>query len=335
MKSTGMGKRLGAMVLLLLVAGPGGPFAVADAAPPETVTRAQFEAWFKEISNWGRWGKDDELGTLNLITPEKRTAAAALVRDGVSVSLALDLNKTADALNTNPFEQELTVSEFGGHAVAGDRYSVYYHGFAHSHMDGLTHFSHNGKLYNGVSVDVLEKRGARTLGVQNAKDGIFTRGVLVDIPWLRGVEFLEPGTAITSEDLEAWEAKTSVKIGSGDVLLIRTGRWERLRQKGQWNFLAKAAGSHASVARWLKTRDVAVIGSDGVSDVIPSGIEGLVNPLHELVLVSLGMPLLDNLDLDPLAREARQRDRWTFLFVGLPLRVPGGTGSPLNPLAIF
>ena len=146
-----MGKRLGAMVLLLLVAGPGGPFAVADAAPPETVTRAQFEAWFKEISNWGPWGKDDELGTLNLITPEKRTAAAALVRDGVSVSLALDLNKTADALNTNPFEQELTVSEFGGHAVAGDRYSVYYHGFAHSHMDGLTHFSHNLRSAQSVA----------------------------------------------------------------------------------------------------------------------------------------------------------------------------------------
>jgi kynurenine formamidase len=183
-------------------------------------------------------------------------------------------------------------------------------------------------------VDVLGKRGARKLGVQNAKDGIFTRGVLVDIPWLRGVEFLEPGTAITSEDLEAWEAKTKVKIGSVDVLLIRTGRWERLRQKGQWNFLAEAAGSHASVARWLKARDVAVIGSDGVSDVIPSGVEGLVNPLHELVLVRLGMPLLDNLDLDPLARHARQRGRRTFLFVGLPLRVPGGTGSPLNPLAI-
>ena len=120
----------------------------------------------------------------------------------------------ADALNTNPFEQTLTVGEFGGHAVAEDRYSVRYHGFAHSHMDGLTHFAHAGTLYNGVSVDVLEKGGARKLGIQNAKDGIFTRGVLVDIPWLRGVEFLEPGTAITSEDLEAWEARTKVKISS-------------------------------------------------------------------------------------------------------------------------
>ena len=184
-------------------------------------------------------------------------------------------------------------------------------------------------------MDVLEAGGARKLGIQNAKNGIFTRGVLVDIPWLRGVDFLEPGTAITSKDLEAWEAKTGVKVGSGDVLLIRTGRFERVRQKGQWNFLEGAAGSHASVAKWLKARDVAVIGSDGVSDVMPSGVEGLFNPLHELVLVGLGMPILDNLDLDQLAREARQRNRWTFLFIGAPLRVPGGTGSPLNPLAVF
>ena len=250
-------------------------------------------------------------------------------------ALSLDLNKQRDALNTNPFEQELTVGRFGGHEVAMDRYAVEYHGFAHSHMDGLTHFAHDGKLYNGFSVDVLDKGGARKLGIQNAKEGIFTRGVLVDIPWLRGVDFLEPGVAITPRDLEAWERKTGVTVGSGDVLLIRTGRWERVRQKGQWNFLEGAAGSQASVAKWLKARDVAVIGSDGVSDVMPSGVEGLVNPLHELVLVGLGMPILDNLDLDPVAREALQRKRWTFLFIGAPLRVPGGTGSPLNPLAIF
>ena len=162
------------------------------------------------------------------------------MRDGVSVSLARELNKRADALNTNPFEQALTVGEFGGHAVAEDRYAVRYHGFAHSHMDGLTHFAHAGTLYNGVSVDVLEKGGVRKLGIENAKGGIFTRGVLVDIPWLRTVEFLEPGTAIASEDLGGWEAKTKIRIASGDVLLIRTGRWERVRRKGQWNFREEA-----------------------------------------------------------------------------------------------
>ncbi|MEO2178043.1 MAG: cyclase family protein [bacterium] len=310
-------------------------FSFAESGGPDTVTRVQYDQWMKDISNWGRWGNDDQLGTLNLITPAKRVAAARLVQKGVSVSLSLDLNKKADALNASPFEHLLEVSTFGGHEVAGDKYSVQYHGFAHSHLDGLPHFIHYGKMYNGFSVDGLKPAGAEKLGIQNFKNGIFTRGVLVDMPWFKQTDFLEPGAVVTSDDLEAWEKKTGVHIGSGDVLLIRTGRWERVRQKGQWNFLAKAAGSHASVALWLKKRDVAVIGSDGISDVMPSGVEGLLNPLHELVLVGLGMPILDNLDLDALAKEARRQKRWTFLFVGGPLRVPGGTGSPLNPIATF
>lgn len=307
----------------------------AAAAEPAPVSKAEFDRWMTEISNWGRWGADDELGTLNLITDEKRKVAARLVRDGVSVSMALDLNKKGDELNQFPFEHTLEVSTFSGHEVAGDRYSVQYHGFAHSHLDGLAHFAHNGKMYNGVSVDQLKEGGAEQLGIHNVRDGIVTRGVLVDMPWFKGVDSLEPGTAITIADLEAWEKKTGVRVTSGDVLLIRTGRWQRVREKGQWNFLEKAAGSHASIAKWLKARDVAVIGSDGVSDVMPSGVEGLANPLHELVLVGLGMRILDNLDLDAVAAAARERDRWEFLFVGSPLRVQGGTGSPLNPLAIF
>ncbi len=305
------------------------------AADSLEVTKAQFDSWLQEISNWGRWGADDQLGTLNLITPEKSKAAAELVREGVTVSLALDLNKQADELNANPFEHTLTVATFGGHEVAGDRYAVEYHGFAHSHIDGLPHFAHEGKMYNGFSVDTLKSDGAEKLGIHNAKNGIVSRGVLIDMPWFKGVDYLEPTTVITVGDLEAWEHKTGVTVSSGDVLLIRTGRWERVRQKGQWNFLEAAAGSHASVARWLKARDVAVIGSDGVSDAMPSHVEGLANPLHELVLVGLGMPILDNLDLDAVAQAAGARKRWTFMFVGAPLRVPGGTGSPLNPLAIF
>lgn len=131
------------------------------------------------------------------------------------------------------------------------------------------------------------------------------------------------------------EKRTGVTIGSGDVLLLRTGRWEQVRRKGEWNFLAAAAGMHASVARWLHAREVAAIGCDGVSDVMPSGVEGLANPLHELVIVHMGMPIFDNLNLDDVAAAAAARDQWTFLFVGAPLRIPGGTGSPLNPLAVF
>lgn len=305
------------------------------ASDAEAVSRVEYEKWRAEVSNWGRWGAEDELGTLNLITREKSVAAAGLVREGVSISLALELNKIADGMNTSPFVHELEVSTFGGHEVAGDRYSVQYHGFAHSHMDALPHFARNGEMYNGFSVAGLKPGGAEKLGIENAHAGLFTRGVLVDMAWFKGVDYLEPGTAITATDLQAWEAKTGITIGSGDVLLVRTGRWERLRQKGQWNFLEGAAGLHASVAKWLHARDVAVIGCDGVSDVMPSGVEGLLNPLHELVIVSMGMPILDNLNLDQVAVAAAARNRWTFLFVGAPLRIAGGTGSPLNPLAVF
>lgn len=324
--------RLSAATVAALLAGA---VPAVSAAAAAMVTSDEFARWGEQVSNWGRWGAADELGTLNFITPQRRLAAAALVREGVSVSMALPLNKQADELNANPFEHALEVSTFGGHEVAGDRYSVQYHGFAHSHMDGLPHFARDGKMYNGFPVADIRPDGAPRLGIENAHAGVFTRGVLVDMAWLRGVDYLEPGTAIQAADLEAWEEKTGVTIGSGDVLLLRTGRWERLRQKGQWNFLEAAAGLHASVAMWLHAREVAVIGCDGVSDVMPSAVEGLVNPLHELVIVQMGMPILDNLNLGEVAEAARARNRWTFLFVGAPLRIPGGTGSPLNPLAVF
>ena len=320
------------MLLVLLLHGPAA-WAVGDPAP---MSRAEFDQMMQDISNWGRWGKEDELGTLNLITPAVRKAAANLVQEGVTVSMSLDLNKVADPLNANPFNHELARAEFSGHQVAGDKYSVEYHGFAHSHMDGLPHFAHKGFFYNGVPYESAKTDGAEKLGIHNAGvNGVFSRGVLIDMPRFLGVDFMEPGAAITVADLEAWEKKTGVTVGSGDVLLIRTGRWAKVAKEGQWDFLAKAAGSHASIAAWLKQRDVAVIGCDGVSDVMPSGVEGLVNPLHELVLVGLGMPILDNLDLEAVATAAAQRNRQTFLFVGAPLRVPGGTGSPLNPLAVF
>jgi kynurenine formamidase len=304
--------------------------------PPAPMSDAEFNALMQSISNWGRWGKDDQLGTLNLITEKKRKAAAKLVRKGISVSLALDLNTVADSLNTNPFEHQLSRSEFGGHQVAGDKYAVDYHGFAHSHMDGLPHFAHKGSFYNGVPYTAAQPTGSTALGIHNAGvQGVFTRGVLVDMPRFLGVDYMAPGTAITVADLEAWEKKNRVKISEGDVLLIRTGRWAKIAADGQWNFLEKAAGVHASIAPWLKARGVAMIGSDGVSDVMPSGVVGRANPLHELVLVGLGMPILDNLDLDELAKVARKQRRSSFLYVGAPLRVVGGTGSPLNPLAVF
>ena len=304
-----------------------------DTLPPLTTTT--LEQWMSALSNWGRWGEDDQLGTLNLITPEKRRQAASLVTEGVSVSLAFDLAKEAGTNNEFPLEHSLRVHEDDGGVFAEDTYTIRYHGFAHSHVDALCHIFHQGKMYNGFPRSAVKPDGAEQLGVQTMKQGIFTRGILVDIPWLKDVPYLEPGTAIRVEDLEAWEQKTGIRIASGDVLLVRTGLYQRRQEVGSWDFTERAAGLHTAVIPWLKARDVATVGSDGTNEVFPSGIEGMPFPIHRLAVVALGMPLLDNLNLEDLAREAQARKRWTFLFVAAPLRVPGGTGSPLNPLALF
>lgn len=312
-----------------------GAATVLNASPAAPISPEQFDHWLQQVSNSGRWGAADELGTLNLITPVQRKAAAALVRDGVSISMSLPLNKQGDAMNTSPFEHELKVELFGSQVVAGDRYAVEYHGAAHSHMDGLPHVLSKGKMYNGFPASDLQPTGALHLGIENAHAGIVSRGVLVDMAWFKGVDYLTAGTAITTADLEAWERRTGITLGTGDVLLLRTGRWEQVRQQGNSMTLASAPGLHASVALWLHARGVAVLGSDVVADVMPSGMTDRAIPLHELALAAMGMPLLDNLDLDAAAVYARQQQRWTFMFVGAPLRIPGGTGSPLNPLAIF
>lgn len=301
----------------------------------DVISKQEFKQWFKELSNWGRWGEKDELGTLNLITPEVKIKAAALVKRGVSISLGLDLNTEKSGFNTHPFEHDVTAHAFGDQSILSDKYSVEYHGAAHTHIDALSHIVNEGKAYNGFSADSVKPSVSGKLGIHNMKGGVVSRGVLVDVPLLRGVEFLEPGDAITVADLEAWEKKTGIIVRAGDVLLVRVGRWERDKKHGPGHLINGAAGLHASVVPWLKQRDVAVLGSDGGNDVIPSGVEDMQFPVHLLALVSLGMPLLDNLDLDVLAAEAVRQQRWEFLFMGAPLRARGGTGSPLNPLAMF
>jgi kynurenine formamidase len=306
------------------------------AGEPAVMSKDEFNALVRDNSNRGRWGDQDELGTLNFITADKRKQAANLVRKGITVSLEIELSTKADAWNTAPFGHAVMTAEMAGHQVAGDRYTIDVHGLSFTHMDGLAHFAHQGFFYNGVPYSTATATGVTKLGIQNIGiHGVFTRGVLVDLPRLYGTDYLQPGYAITTEDLDAWERHAGVKIASGDVLLIRTGRWAKAATDGKWNFMQAAAGSHVSLGVWLKKRQVAVLGSDGISDVMPSRVEGLATPLHEFALAALGMPLLDNMDLEPLAEEAARQKRSTFLFVCAPLRIPGGTGSPLNPLAVF
>jgi kynurenine formamidase len=296
------------------------------------VTKAMVDRWMSELSNWGRWGMDDQLGTINLITPAKRKHAASLVTEGTSYSLARDgeMEKAAD--DPSPFELKMRLNT----PNAADTISVSYHGYAHTHMDSLCHFFYNGKAYNDFPHDTITEKGAPRNSVINFKGGIFTRGVLMDIPRLKGVDYLEPGTHIYPEDLDAWEKKAHVRVGAGDVIFIRTGKWALRDKQGPWEIQKRGlAGLDALCLKWLKARDVAMVGSDGAMDVMPSGVEGVAQPIHLVVLVAMGTPIFDNGDLELIGREAARRGRWEFLVTASPIAIPGATGSPLNPIATF
>ena len=297
-------------------------------------SKQDFERLMREFSNWGRWGTNDQLGALNLITPAKRRAALALVKEGVAVSLARDSEKIRAADNSSPFlhSMDRTGTNNTGYSCA-DTYMVSYHGMAHTHIDSLCHFFHDGTMYNGFSQTNVTGSGALKLGIENLKQGIMTRAILVDAPLIKGLDYLEPGAAITAEDLDAWEKKANVRVTAGDIVLIRTGRWARRAALGPWN--GKFAGLQMNCAPWLKKRDVAMLGSDSGADVLPSGVEGVAMPIHQLCIVATGVWILDNCDLEAVAAAAKQRNRWEFLLTVAPLAVPGGTGSPANPIATF
>lgn len=300
------------------------------------LTRADVERMMTEISNWGRWGKDDQLGAVNLITPAKRKQAAALVREGISISLARETNKETEPDNPNPYKHTMNLTGSNPGQFSVDTFSILYHGYQHTHLDALCHIFYQGRMYNGFSQQAVTAQGAGKLAISNLRQGLFTRGILMDMAALRGVPYLEPGTAIMPADLEAWEKKAGIRVTAGDAIFIRTGRWARRAAKGPWNVdQVGAAGLHASCARWLKARDVALLGSDAASDVLPSGIEGFTHPVHTLALIALGVNIFDNCDLEALSQAAAQRKRWDFLLTAAPIPITGGTGSPLNPIATF
>ena len=287
----------------------------------------------KERSNWGRWGKSDELGTVNLITPAKRKSAAALVTEGVAVSLSRDTDARKTIDNQAPFVHKMSIAVDGQFNMDDD--SIFFHGFGHTHFDALSHVFYKGQMYNGFPQTAAQSAGMTALAVTAYKNGIFTRGVLIDIPRLRNVPYLDTDAVIYPEDLDAWEKKTGIHIESGDAVFIRTGRWARRAAKGPWDIGAHSAGLHASCARWFRQRDIAVLGGDTANDAIPSGVQGASFPLHTLLLVAMGTPMFDQCDLEELSNAAAARNRWTFLLTAAPLRVSGGTGSLANPIAVF
>lgn len=308
--------------------------AAAQQAQP-FVSQAQYDRWRTELSNWGRWGPDDELGALNLITPEKRRAAAALVRLGRTVSLAstVDLEQSVD--NPCPPDWAMVNASRGG---ATDRIAYpCIHGAGTTHIDGFAHRFFDGLMWNGYPVDdlVTMERGAQRNDVLTMKDGIVTRAVLYDIPRLKGRPYLDAGERITVQDLEAWEARTGARVGPGDAMLLRWGRWARRESLGSFDTWAEAAGFDNTVIPWLKARDIAILGweSPGYAPRPEGDLPTLA--LHDFALTMLGIHLIDRADLEALSQVAAETGRWEFMLMIAPLPIPNGTGSPVNPIAVF
>jgi kynurenine formamidase len=304
------------------------------------LSETEFRALFDAVSNWGRWGEEDERGALNELTADRIAAAARLVRAGETVTLSLPLNTQGGLHNPEPAIHSMTLShdvDIGSGTVrlAKDFIGVDYHNDSHSHIDALCHVAFDGALYNGRSSASFDAHGATVNTIEAAKDGLVGRGVLLDVPRLRGVPWLEPGDNVFPDELEAAEREKGVAVSAGDILLVRTGHTRRLAELGPWETAKAKAGLHPTAARFLAERDVAALGSDGNSDTAPSTTEGIAFPIHTLTLNAMGVLLLDYLQLEGLVEACEQEGRWEFLFVGAPLRIVGGTGSPLNPLAVF
>ncbi len=297
------------------------------------MTAAEVLDFHRTLSNWGRWGPEDELGSLNLVTPEVTAAAAATVRAGRAVSCARSLDTRAAPDNPRPASHVM----LGTHAegMGSDSVAVAPHGFATTHIDALCHVFYESRLYNGFESATVTSDGAARLGIHHLRSGIVTRGVLLDVAAKRGLDALEPGEPVYPEDLDAAESSADLQVRAGDALLVRTGRWRWRDDHGPWDAARLLAGLHASCLPWLRERDVAVLGGDGVSDVLPSLVEGVPLPVHSVGIVAMGLPLIDNLDLEPLALACAREGRFEFFFVVAPLVIERGTASPVNPLAVF
>jgi kynurenine formamidase len=224
-----------------------------------------------------------------------------------------------------------------GSSGAGDYLGVAYHGYVVTHIDALSHVFWNGKMYGGHSSDLVTSgSGATKQGIETLFRGVVTRGVLLDVAGLRGKDWLEPGEPVSPEDLEGCEAEHGVRVDEGDVLLMRTGYGRKVRGRGRDDVAnAGRAGWHAACLPWFRERGVAAIACDTAQDAMPSGYEKVRSPIHSVGIVAMGLWLVDNCDLEPLAEICNRLGRYEFLFTLAPLRWTGATGSPANPLATF
>ena len=300
----------------------------------------EFRALFDRVSNWGRWSERPERGALNHLTPDRVVAAAALVRTGVTVTLSLPLDTEDRVDNPEPADHHMTMltdEDIGSGSLrfTKDYVGVDYHNDGHSHIDAFSHVAYEGRFFDGKPEATVTAEGAAAGAIDVLRDGLVGRGVLLDVPRLRGVPWLEPGEHVYSEDLEAAEREQGVRVGAGDILLVRTGHARRRAELPPWDTRTAKAGLHPATAVFLAERRVAALGSDGNNDTAPSTTEGVGFPIHVLAINAMGVHLLDYLQLEEVARQCEAERRWEFMFAAAPLRLARGTGSPLNPTAIF
>jgi kynurenine formamidase len=308
------------------------------AATRTPVPLADFDALFDDLAGHHA-GTDDPRGALGRVDDAARLRALAAARTGRTVSLAWPLDTAAGPDNARPALHHMTDLgdvETPEPSCHKDFLGVDYHGKATTHLDAPCHIGYRGRLYGGVEArSAMSAAGSAWASVDALAQGVVLRGVLLDLPAARGVEWLDPGTAVHADEVAAAADALGVEVQPGDAVLLHTGHARRRRRLGAWDSGAASAGLHVDAVRPLLDAGAVLIGSDGDTDVRPSPVAELHSPVHALALTASGVPLLDNLDLEALADACAELGRRTFALLVAPLVVRGGTGSPVNPLAVL
>ena len=302
--------------------------------------RAGFSALYQRLRRGAAWGPADRRGALNHLTPERVLAGLTEARLGRTVTLAAPIENVETPDNPEPCVHQMisppgSQADPAGLSFAMDRLAMNVHGDADSHLDALCHVIYHATLYNGVPAATITADGPSELSVEVARDGIAGRGVLLDIPRLRGVPWLEPGEHVTADDLIAAEEAQHVRVGAGDLLFVRVGHRKRRNELGPWDAAHARAGLHPAALEFVAERRVAMLGSDSNSDTSPSAADGVDFPVHVLAIHAMGLQLMDYLQFDDAVPLCEETGRWSFCCVIAPLRLTRATGSPVNPIAIF
>ncbi|MEJ5913691.1 cyclase family protein [Pseudokineococcus sp. 1T1Z-3] len=302
------------------------------------VALADYDALFDELAA-AHAGTDDPRGAMARVDDAARLRALAAARTGRSISLAWPVDTHAGPDNARPALHHMTDLgdvEAPEPSCHKDFLGIDYHGKATTHLDAACHIGYRGRLYGGVEArSAMSASGSSWASVDALADGVLLRGVLLDVPAVRGVDWLEPGTALHPGDVAEAAAAHGVQVQPGDAVLVHTGHARRRRRLGAWDSGAASAGLHVDAVRPLLDAGAVLLGSDGDTDVRPSPVAELHSPVHALSLTATGTPLLDNLDLEALADACAEAGRRTFTLLVAPLVVRGGTGSPVNPLAVL